>query len=120
VDLATTLFAQAGDTVVVEEPTYYLIESIFRDHGLQVVGVATDEDGLDVDAFEEMLENGSRLPAVVHHTHLPKSQGRGVAVGAWNPVGTACAPIRDYSFSRRGLPAPALRAGSAPADGHAG
>ena len=59
-DLATTHLAEAGDTVVVEEPTYYLIESIFRDHGLQVADVATDEDGLDVDAFEEMLDNGSR------------------------------------------------------------
>lgn len=54
-DLATTLFASTGDTVFVEEPSYYLIESIFRDHGLNVVGVPTDEDGLRIDALEAML-----------------------------------------------------------------
>jgi 2-aminoadipate transaminase len=54
-DLATTLFARPGDTVFVEEPSYYLIESIFRDHGLNVVGVPTDEYGLRIDALEAML-----------------------------------------------------------------
>ena len=45
-DLVTTLYTTAGDTVIVEEPTYYLIEQIFVDHGLNVVGVPTDADGL--------------------------------------------------------------------------
>ena len=56
IDHATTLFTQAGDTVFVEEPTYYLIQSIFEDHGLNVVGVPTDNDGLRMDALEAMLE----------------------------------------------------------------
>lgn len=54
-DLATTLFARPGDTVFVEEPSYYLIESIFRDHGLNVVGVPTDHNGLRTDSLEAML-----------------------------------------------------------------
>lgn len=54
-DLATTLFARSGDTVFVEEPSYYLIGDIFRDHGLKVVGVPTDERGLRTDALEAML-----------------------------------------------------------------
>lgn len=57
IDHATTLFTQTGDTVFVEEPTYYLIQSIFEDHGLNVVGVPTDKDGLRMDALEEMLES---------------------------------------------------------------
>ena len=56
IDLATTLFATAGDTVIVEEPTYYLIGQIFVDHGLNVVGVPTDNDGLDTDALASLLE----------------------------------------------------------------
>ncbi len=57
IDHATTLFTQTGDTVLVEEPTYYLIQSIFEDHGLNVVGVPTDNDGLRMDALEAMLDS---------------------------------------------------------------
>ena len=57
IDHATTLFTRTGDAVFVEEPTYYLIQSIFEDHGLQVKGVPTDGDGLRVDALEAMLES---------------------------------------------------------------
>ncbi len=56
IDLATTLYATAGDTVIVEEPTYYLIEQIFVDHGLNVIGVPTDAHGLDIDALATLLE----------------------------------------------------------------
>ena len=55
IDLSTTLYATAGDTVIVEEPTYYLIEQIFVDHGLNVVGVPTDTEGLDTDALANLL-----------------------------------------------------------------
>ena len=58
IDLATTLFARPGDTVLVEEPTYYLIEQIFVDHGLNVVGVPTDSNGLDTDALADLLAAG--------------------------------------------------------------
>ena len=58
IDLATTLFARPGDTVIVEEPTYYLIGQIFVDHGLNVVGVPTDAQGLDTDALADLLAAG--------------------------------------------------------------
>ena len=57
IDHATTLFTSTGDTVFVEEPTYYLIQSIFEDHGLNVVGVPTDAHGLRTDALEAMLDS---------------------------------------------------------------
>ena len=56
IDLATTLFATAGDNVVVEEPTYYLIGQIFVDHGLNVIGAPTDGNGLDTNALAAMLD----------------------------------------------------------------
>ena len=59
IDLASTLFTESGDTVLVEEPTYYLVQNIFEDHHLNVVGVPTDGDGLRTDALEDMLKNGS-------------------------------------------------------------
>ena len=58
IDHATTLFTRTGDTVFVEEPTYYLIQSIFEDHGLNVIGVPTDANGLRTDALKSMLEDG--------------------------------------------------------------
>ena len=64
IDHATTLFTSTGDTVFVEEPTYYLIQSIFEDHGLKVIGVPTDAHGLRTDALEAMLDS----PA----THRPR------------------------------------------------
>ncbi len=57
-DLAATMYADSGDTVVVEEPTYFVIEKIFREHSLNIAGIPTDEDGLDTDALQEVLENG--------------------------------------------------------------
>ena len=54
-DFICTLFAQAGDTIFVEEPTYFLALRIFADHRLNVVGIPTDENGLIIEALEEAL-----------------------------------------------------------------
>lgn len=58
-DQACTLFTQAGDTIFVEEPTYYLAHGIFADHRLNVVGVPIDDKGLRIDALEDMLRDAS-------------------------------------------------------------
>ena len=54
-DAVCTFFTQPGDTIFVEEPTYFLALRIFRDHDLHLVSIPTDEDGLSVDALEEKL-----------------------------------------------------------------
>lgn len=54
-DLICTLFARRGDTVFVEEPSYFLALRIFADHGLRVVSLPTDGEGLVVDALEDAL-----------------------------------------------------------------
>ena len=82
IDLAATIFARSGDTVFVEEPTYYLIGRIFLDHGLKVVGVPTDSDGLDIDALEAMLLDGHR-PRLLYV--IPSYQ---------NPTGATLVPER--------------------------
>lgn len=56
-DLLCTILARAGDTVFVEEPSYFLALSIFADHGLRIVSIPTDESGLVIDALEEALKN---------------------------------------------------------------
>jgi DNA-binding transcriptional MocR family regulator len=55
-DLVSCVFARPGDTVFVEEPSYFLAFNIFRDHGLKVVGIPIDDDGLCVDALRDALQ----------------------------------------------------------------
>jgi len=55
-DLICTLFTQAGDTIFVEEPTYFLALRIFADHRLQIIPVETDESGLIIESLEEKLK----------------------------------------------------------------
>lgn len=54
-DLICTIFTKPGDVIFVEEPAYFLAFQIFYDHGLRVVGIPTDEQGLDVDALAAQL-----------------------------------------------------------------
>jgi DNA-binding transcriptional MocR family regulator len=55
-DMVSTVFAKAGDTVFVEEPSFFLAFQIFRDHGLEIVGIPMDEDGPRIDALQDRLK----------------------------------------------------------------
>lgn len=55
-DLLCTLFTQAGDTVFVEETTYFVAPRIFADHHLNIIPIAMDENGLIIEALEENLQ----------------------------------------------------------------
>lgn len=54
-DLICTLFTQPGDTVLVEEPSYFLALRILADHRLKVISLPMDNDGLSLEALEEAL-----------------------------------------------------------------
>ena len=43
-DFVCSVYAQAGDTILVEEPSYFLAFRIFEDRGLKIVSVPTDQD----------------------------------------------------------------------------
>ena len=64
IDLVSLVFAKPGDTVFVEEPSYFLAFQIFRDHGLNIVGIPIDDDGLCVDSLERELQ--SHKPAFLY------------------------------------------------------
>ncbi len=70
IDLACTLFTREGDTIWVEEPTYYLVSKIFTDHHLRVVGVPTDANGLCADALASMLADTSQPSPTLLYTIL--------------------------------------------------
>jgi 2-aminoadipate transaminase len=56
-DLICTLFTRPGDVALVESPVYHLALRIFRDHGLELVPVTADEDGLRIDVLAEVLDS---------------------------------------------------------------
>ncbi len=56
-DLICTVYTKPGDTVLVEEPTYFLALKIFADHHLRIVSVPTDENGLLVGGLSEQIRH---------------------------------------------------------------
>lgn len=84
-DLICTLFTQAGDTVFVEEPSYFLALRIFADHGLNVVGIPIDAGGLRIDGLQDALQR--HQPAFLYT--IPVFQ---------NPTGTTLRPERRQAL----------------------
>ena len=80
-DLVCARFTKPGDTIFVEEPTYFLALELFRDHGLQVVGIPLDADGMRMDALHDAL--AQHRPALVYT--IPSFQ---------NPTGTTMSAAR--------------------------
>lgn len=80
-DLICARFARRGDTIFVEEPTYFLALHVFRDHGLNVVGIPMDAHGLCTDALREALRR--HKPALLYT--IPSFQ---------NPSGTTMSAER--------------------------
>jgi 2-aminoadipate transaminase len=54
-DLVCTRCTRPGDTIFVEEPTYFLALDVFRDHDLRVVGIPIDDEGIRIDALQHAL-----------------------------------------------------------------
>jgi len=63
-DFVCTQFTKPGDVIFVEEPTYYLVFQILADHGLNIVGIPVDDEGLNIDRLESEL--AKRRPALFY------------------------------------------------------
>ncbi len=63
-DQICTLHTRPGDTVIVEEPSYFLALRIFADYELNIVGTPIDENGLIIEALEEKLV--SHKPVLIY------------------------------------------------------
>ncbi len=57
--LVSTVFAKPGNTVFVEEPSYFLAFNIFRDHHLNIVSIPMDDDGPNLSELENALAQHS-------------------------------------------------------------
>ena len=54
-DLVATLLLEAGDTVLLDVPTYHLAMSILADHPVRLEAVASDADGIVLDDLERVI-----------------------------------------------------------------
>jgi DNA-binding transcriptional MocR family regulator len=63
-DFTCGRLARPGDVAFVEEPSYPYSFQIFRDHGLEVVGIPMDGSGMDMGALERELS--LRKPKLVY------------------------------------------------------
>lgn len=55
-DLATRVLATEGDTIICEEPSFVGSLNCFRSHGLNIVGVPIDDDGMNIEALEKAIK----------------------------------------------------------------
>jgi 2-aminoadipate transaminase len=84
-DQLLTSLVVPGDTVLVESPTYHLAVRILRDHKLNLAPIASDQDGLRIDALEQTLARlkgaGTRPRALYLVPTFNNPTGRSLATG---------------------------------------
>ncbi len=64
VDVASKMWLEKGDTVIVEEPSYASCYNIFRCYEANLKGVPIGEEGIDVDAVEEILKTDKSVKMI--------------------------------------------------------
>lgn len=73
-DLICTLCSRPGDTIFVEEPSYFLALRIFADHGLNIVSLPMDGQGLIIEALEQKLsQHAPAFLYIIPTFHNPSS-----------------------------------------------
>jgi DNA-binding transcriptional MocR family regulator len=117
-DFVCSRLAKAGDVVFVEEPSYPYSFQIFRDHGLEIVGVPVDGAGMDVAQLErELARRKPKLVYTIPAFHNPTGQVLDRARRERPRRAFPRARLRDHR--RRGVPAPASRHAAAAVVRHA-
>jgi GntR family transcriptional regulator / MocR family aminotransferase len=72
ISLVAQMLLSAGDTIVVESPTYSGALDLFRALGFKAVGVPVDEQGMQVDLLERLLQqHHPRLIYTIPNFHNP-------------------------------------------------
>lgn len=84
--LAASLYVQRGDTVMVENPTYFGALDTFRALGARLLPIPVDQDGLRVDILRRAL--GTTLPRLLY-----------LSPTFHNPTGVALSKARRRSLA---------------------
>ena len=61
IELSTKCLVNEGDTVIVEEPSFIGAMNAFRSYGAHLVGVAMDEDGMNIAALEKAIAENENV-----------------------------------------------------------
>ena len=85
IDLMSSMFIDPGDTVVMEEPSYFWAISNFRARGANLLGVPIDDQGINIKALEAVLSQKKvkfiyLMPTGQNPTGITMSAERRVAV----------------------------------------
>lgn len=71
-DLVAKCFCNAGDYVLVENPSYYLTLDTFRGYGVNLVGIPMESDGMNTDFLEkEIIEKKPKVLYCIPNYHNP-------------------------------------------------
>ena len=112
-DFVCSRFTRPGDTVFVEEPSYPYSFQIFRDHGLKIVGIPLDGQGMDLDRCErELAEHRPKLLYTIPAYNNPTGQTlnrerRERLVALSRKHGLIIAADEVYQLLHHGSPPPA-------------
>lgn len=63
--MVAQLFSRPGQLIFVDSPGYFLAYYTFIDCGLSVINIPTDAHGMDVDAVENLLQQG-KIPSLLY------------------------------------------------------
>ena len=86
-DFVCERFTQPGDVVLVEDSTYFLALQIFKDRGLNIVGLPCDADGIE-------------LPALINAIKTHKPRLLYTIASFANPTGLSLAEARRAEIAR--------------------
>ncbi|MEE6705523.1 PLP-dependent aminotransferase family protein [Limosilactobacillus reuteri] len=75
-DLVGKAFVDPGDTVLVEQPTYLCALDVFRSYGANFASVEMDEDGMKMDALEEVLKANPNTKLIYTVPNFQNPTGR--------------------------------------------
>lgn len=80
IDLVAKLFLEAGDRVIVENPSYLAALQVFSSYEAEFVTVESDDDGMQVEALERaVVESKPKLLYLVADFHNPKGTSLSLA-----------------------------------------
>lgn len=63
-DLSGKVFLDEGDVVLCESPTYLAALSAFKSYGCRFIEIPTDENGMDMNALEDALNNINNIKLI--------------------------------------------------------
>jgi DNA-binding transcriptional MocR family regulator len=83
IDMLMRLLVKPGDTVLLDDPCYFTMHANLALHGAKVITIARDCDGMDLEAFEQLL--------IAHRPVLYMTNN-----ALHNPTGHSFSPAQVY------------------------